>query len=107
MTAPMTEPSALVRPFTVAFSDSEIEDLRASGWPGARWPNPETVSDWSPGVRLENARSLIDCWEREYDRRTIQSELESFSAFPDRGRTGWMFTSSTSSPRIRMRCPSS
>jgi len=63
MTAPMTEPSALVRSFTVAFSDSEIEDLKQR-LARTRWPNPETVSDWSQGVRLENARKLIDYWER-------------------------------------------
>jgi epoxide hydrolase len=77
---PTTEPSALVRPFTVAFSDSEIEDLKQR-LARTRWPNPETVSDWSQGVRLENARSLIDYWEREYDSRRFESELNRFPHF--------------------------
>jgi hypothetical protein len=57
MTAPT--PSTLVRPFTVAISDSEIEDLKQR-LARTRWPNPETVPDWSQGVRLENAKSLVN-----------------------------------------------
>jgi len=78
--APMTDPSALVRPFTVAVFDSEIEDLKQR-LARTRWPNPETVSDWSQGVRLENARSLIDYWERDYDWRRFESELNRFPHF--------------------------
>jgi pimeloyl-ACP methyl ester carboxylesterase len=63
-----TNPSAPVRPFTVAIADSEIEDLKQR-LARTRWPNPETVPDWSQGVRLENAKSLINYWEREYDWR--------------------------------------
>jgi hypothetical protein len=65
MTASMPAPSTLVRPFTVAISDS----------------NPETVPDWSQGVRLENAKSLIAYWEREYDWRRFESELDRFPHF--------------------------
>ena len=66
MTEPTSTPSTLMRPFTVAISDSEIEDLKQR-LAKTRWPNPETVSDWSQGVRLQNAKSLINYWEREYD----------------------------------------
>jgi hypothetical protein len=48
----------LIRPFAVAIADSEIEDLKQR-LARTRWPNPETVPDWSQGVRLENAKSLI------------------------------------------------
>ena len=61
MTASTPAPSPLVRPFTVAISDSEIEDLKQR-LARTRWPNPETVADWSQGVRLDNAKSLIDYW---------------------------------------------
>jgi pimeloyl-ACP methyl ester carboxylesterase len=73
-------PSALVRPFTVAIADSEIEDLKQR-LARTRWPNPETVRDWSQGVRLENAKSLISYWEREYDWRRFESKLNSFPQF--------------------------
>jgi pimeloyl-ACP methyl ester carboxylesterase len=70
----------LIRPFTVAIPDSEIADLKHR-LARTRWPNPETVSDWSQGVRLENARSLIDYWGREYDWRRFENELGRFPQF--------------------------
>jgi len=73
-------PATLVRRFTVAISDSEIEDLKQR-LARTRWPNPETVPDWSQGVRLENAKSLIDYWEREYDWRRFERELNRFPQF--------------------------
>ena len=66
MTASTPAPSTLIRPFTVAISDSEIDDLKLR-LARTRWPNPETVPDWSQGVRVENAKSLVTYWEREYD----------------------------------------
>jgi pimeloyl-ACP methyl ester carboxylesterase len=73
-------PAPPVRPFTVAIPDSEIDDLRQR-LGRTRWPSPETVPDWSQGVRLENATSLIDYWEHEYDWRRFESEINSFPQF--------------------------
>ena len=80
MTSSMPAPSVPIRPFNVAISDSEIEDLKQR-LAKTRWPNPETVPDWSQGVRVENAKSLIDYWEREYDWRRFESELNRFPQF--------------------------
>jgi pimeloyl-ACP methyl ester carboxylesterase len=73
-------PAPLVRPFTVAIPDSEIEDLKMR-LGRTRWPDQETVADWSQGVRLENTKSLINHWEREYDWRRFESELNRFPQF--------------------------
>jgi pimeloyl-ACP methyl ester carboxylesterase len=80
MTAPTPQDTALVRPFTVSVPDSEIDDLRQR-LARTRWPDPETVGDWSQGVRLENARSLAGYWERGYDWRRLESELNRFPQF--------------------------
>src|SRR5437016_7878060 len=80
MTAPTPAPSDLVRPFRVAISDSEIADLKQR-LARTRWPDPETVHDWSQGVRVENAKSLVTYWEREYDWRRFESELNRFPQF--------------------------
>ena len=80
MTAPIPTPSALIRPFTVAIPDSEIDDLKQR-LANTRWPNRETVADWSQGVRLENAASLITYWEQEYDWRRFEAELNQFPQF--------------------------
>jgi len=78
------------RRFTVAISDSEIEDLKQSS--PESMANPK-LPDWSQGVRL---RCQIDdrLLEREYDwRHSSESSIVSpvFEAID-----GWTFTSSTS-----------
>ena len=73
-------PSPLIRPFTVAIPDAELDDLRLR-LARTRWPDPETVPDWSQGVRSENARSLVDHWQREYDWRRFERELNRFPQF--------------------------
>jgi pimeloyl-ACP methyl ester carboxylesterase len=80
MTASPSAPSALVRQFTVAIPDSDIEDLQQR-LTRTRWPHPETVADWSQGVRLENAKSLVDYWQRQYNWRRFESELNRFPQF--------------------------
>jgi pimeloyl-ACP methyl ester carboxylesterase len=80
MTASTQSPSTAVRPFPVAISDAEIEDLKLR-LARTRWPNPETVADWSQGVRLQKAKSLIEYGEREYDWRRFERELNRFPQF--------------------------
>jgi pimeloyl-ACP methyl ester carboxylesterase len=80
MTASTPAAATLIRPFTVAIPDSEIEDLKQR-LARTRWPNPETVSDWSQGVRLMHAKSLVSYWEREYDWRRFESQLNGFPQF--------------------------
>lgn len=72
--------SSLIRPFAVAIPDSEIDDLKLR-LARTRWPNQETVPDWSQGVRLENTASLIEYWEKKYDWRRFERELNSFPQF--------------------------
>src|SRR5580698_7575546 len=80
MTAPTPQTSTLVRPFTVSIPDSEINDMKQR-LARTRWPDPETVGDWSQGVRVENARSLVGYWERGYDWRRFESGLNRFPQF--------------------------
>jgi hypothetical protein len=49
MTETTPASSTLVRPFTVAIADSDIDDLKQRP-ARIRWPNPETVSAWSLGA---------------------------------------------------------
>ncbi|GAB3150931.1 epoxide hydrolase [Amycolatopsis stemonae] len=77
----MTTPTdTLVRPFTVSIPDAEIDDLKQR-LARTRWPDPETVGDWSQGVRVANARALVGYWERGYDWRRFESELNRFPQF--------------------------
>ncbi|GAA2697897.1 epoxide hydrolase family protein [Actinoplanes palleronii] len=79
MTVP-TPTSALIRPFTVSIADAEIDDLKRR-LAATRWPDPETVGDWSQGVRVANVRSLVEHWEHRYDWRRFESDLHQFPQF--------------------------
>ncbi|GAA0505494.1 multidrug MFS transporter [Paractinoplanes deccanensis] len=77
----MTAPTkADVRPFTVSIPDAEIDDLKRR-LAATRWPDPETVADWSQGVRVQNARSLVDHWQHRYDWRRFEAELNRLPQF--------------------------
>jgi pimeloyl-ACP methyl ester carboxylesterase len=80
MTPSPSPTSAPVRPFTVSVDDSEIEDLKQR-LARTRWPDPETVGDWSQGVRTANARSLVDYWQHRYDWRRFEAELNRFPQY--------------------------
>jgi hypothetical protein len=69
-----------LRPFRVAVPDAELDDLRQR-LARTRWPDPETVDDWSQGVRVENARSLVATWERDYDWRRLEAQLNAVPQF--------------------------
>jgi pimeloyl-ACP methyl ester carboxylesterase len=74
-----TDPS-FIRPFKVTIPEAEIEDLRHR-LAGTRWPDPETVDDWSQGVRSEHAKELVRYWEQEYDWRRFERDLNRFPQF--------------------------
>jgi len=80
MTTPTSPASALVRPFTVSIPDSEIDDLKQR-LARTRWPDSETVDDWTQGVRAGNARALADYWEHSYDWRRLEAELNRLPQF--------------------------
>ncbi|MGN9908423.1 epoxide hydrolase family protein [Phytohabitans sp. LJ34] len=53
---------------------SELDDLR-DRLRRTRWPEPETVDDWSQGVPLAYLRDLCDHWATGYDWRRAESRL--------------------------------
>ncbi|GAA0570034.1 epoxide hydrolase [Paractinoplanes ferrugineus] len=75
-----TTTPTLVRPFTVSIPESELGDLRQR-LARTRWPDAETVGDWSQGVRRANAEALVDHWENRYDWRRFETELNRFPQF--------------------------
>jgi pimeloyl-ACP methyl ester carboxylesterase len=55
-----------VEPFEVRIDDAAIADLRQR-LARTRWPEGETVDDWSQGVPLAYAHELCDYWADGYD----------------------------------------
>lgn len=66
--------STAVRPFRVDVPQADVNDLRAR-LARTRWPDPETVPDWSQGVRSENLRALVHHWLHDHDPVRFQERL--------------------------------
>jgi pimeloyl-ACP methyl ester carboxylesterase len=77
---PATEDLA---PFTVYVPGAALDDLRLR-LELVRWPERETVDDWSQGVPLAAAQALIDYWARDYDWRNFESRINRFPQFRTR-----------------------
>jgi pimeloyl-ACP methyl ester carboxylesterase len=69
---------SMIEPFEVRLSDGEADDLR-DRLARTRWPDAETVDDWSQGVPLAYVRELCDYWRDGYDIGAAQAR---FNAFP-------------------------
>ena len=76
----LPEATEQVRLFHVSVPQPAIDDLRAR-LRASRFPNQQSVKDWSQGVPLAHAKSLIEYWESGYDWRRFETELNSFPNF--------------------------
>src|ERR1700736_1049195 len=69
-----------VRPFRVSFSEAELNDLRRR-IKATRWPERETVTDDSQGVRLALMQALAQHWATDYDWRKCETRLNALPQF--------------------------
>ena len=72
--------AADVVPFQIAVEESVLEDLSAR-LSRSRWPERETVGDWSQGVPLAYVQELCEYWRTSYDWRRAEAELNRFPQF--------------------------
>ena len=72
----MTQPT----PFQFEWSADAIADLR-DRLGRTRWPEAETVDDWSQGVPLAYQREVCDYWADGYDFAAAQARLHRFPQF--------------------------
>jgi pimeloyl-ACP methyl ester carboxylesterase len=63
-----------VTPYRIEIPDSDLADLRERLL-RTRWPEAETVDDWSQGVPLAYLRELCDHWAGQYDWRATEARL--------------------------------
>jgi epoxide hydrolase len=63
-----------VEPFRIDVPETELDDLRER-LKAARWPERETVDDWSQGVPLDYLRELCAYWADGYDWRRAEARL--------------------------------
>jgi pimeloyl-ACP methyl ester carboxylesterase len=69
-----------VRPFRVGFPEAELTELRRRV-KATRWPDRETVSDDSQGVRLAVMQDLAAHWGNGYDWRKCEAKLNDLPNF--------------------------
>jgi len=72
--------SEAISPFHVDVPQAALDDLQAR-LARTRWPERETVDDWSQGVPLASARALIDYWREDYDWRAFETKINGFPQF--------------------------
>jgi pimeloyl-ACP methyl ester carboxylesterase len=69
-----------VKPFRIEVSEADLRDLRQR-LKQTRWPEPETVKDWSQGVPLAYLRELCSYWGEGYDWRATEARLNALPQF--------------------------
>ena len=66
--------------FRIEVAEAELDDLR-DRLRRTRWPEQETVDDWSQGVPLEYLDEFCDYWAHEYDWRATEARLNALPQF--------------------------
>ena len=69
-----------IRRFTIDIPEAEIEDLRRR-IATTRWPEKETVADYSQGVPLATMQALAEYWRSEYDFGRLEARLNAVPHF--------------------------
>jgi pimeloyl-ACP methyl ester carboxylesterase len=69
-----------IRPFRVNFPEAEITELRRR-INATRFPEKETVADFSQGVPLDTVQKLARYWATEYDWRKVEARLKAVPNF--------------------------
>jgi epoxide hydrolase len=69
-----------IQTFTLSVEESALEDLRKR-LAATRWPERETVDDWSQGATLNDVRALCEYWRNDYSWRRCETMLNSFGQY--------------------------
>ncbi|HZQ84309.1 MAG TPA: epoxide hydrolase [Acidimicrobiales bacterium] len=69
-----------VTPFRIDIPEADLDDLRQR-LARTRWPERETVDDWSQGLPLSYAQELCEYWANKYDWRATEARLNQFPQF--------------------------
>lgn len=72
-----------VVPFRVQVNTADLSHLRQR-LRLTRWPDKETVNDWSQGAPLAKVRKLAEYWQSEYDMGRLAHRLNAYPQFRTR-----------------------
>jgi pimeloyl-ACP methyl ester carboxylesterase len=71
---------AAIAPFRLEVPEADLDDLRER-LVRTRWPEHETVADWSQGIPLAYVRELCEYWRAGYDWRLVEARLNAIGQF--------------------------
>ena len=69
-----------IRPYRIDVPAAVLDDLHER-LARTRWPEAETVDDWSQGIPLAYTRELADYWANRYDWRAREAALNRFDQY--------------------------
>jgi epoxide hydrolase len=69
-----------ITPFRYRASAGALDDLKRR-LAQTRWPDPETVADWTQGVPITKMKALVEYWRTGYDWRRCEARLNGFAQF--------------------------
>jgi pimeloyl-ACP methyl ester carboxylesterase len=72
--------SESIRPYHINVSEEAITDLR-NRVNATRWPQQETVTDQSQGVKLAQIQGLVKYWGTDYDWHKTETKLNTLPQF--------------------------
>ena len=72
--------AADIAPFRIEVTEAELTDLR-DRLERTRWPERETVGDWSQGIPLSYVQDVCEYWRTGYDWRRFETELNAIPQF--------------------------
>ena len=72
--------SDAITPFTLAIPQADLDDLNRR-LDQTRWPDKETVDDWTQGSPLARVQALCAHWRSGYDWRRAEARLNALGQF--------------------------
>jgi epoxide hydrolase len=72
--------SDAIVPFKISVDDAELADLHHR-LANTRWPNQETVDDWTQGIPLTYVQEVCEYWRTTYDWRAREAHLNQHPQF--------------------------
>jgi hypothetical protein len=69
-----------IRPFHISVPDEQLVNLRQR-LAATRWPDKETVTEESQGIRLAEMQALVHYWGTDYDWRKVEATLNALPEF--------------------------
>src|ERR1700710_2226991 len=72
--------SDAITPFTLSLDQAVLDDLDRR-LDATRWPEEETVSDWTQGAPLARVQALCAHWRDGYDWRRCEATLNGLGQF--------------------------